>query len=129
MALAPMRICSAPGCSMLVRGGRCPQHSIQKAYDRQRGTATQRGYGSRWSAYRLRFLDEYPFCGDKPRAATATQDSLCAKVGLLVKATVVDHIVPVTGPDDPTFYRPECHQALCERCHNVKRQLEGMAAR
>ena len=44
-------------------------------------------------------------------------------------ATVVDHIMPVTGADDPRFYDPTNHQALCERCHNVKRQREAMGGR
>jgi 5-methylcytosine-specific restriction endonuclease McrA len=42
-----------------------------------------------------------------------------------MSASVVDHVIPVTGPDDPRFYVPECHQALCDRCHNVKRSRES----
>jgi 5-methylcytosine-specific restriction endonuclease McrA len=44
-------------------------------------------------------------------------------------ATVVDHVIPVTGPGDPSFYMPAAHQALCESCHNAKRQRESIQAR
>jgi 5-methylcytosine-specific restriction endonuclease McrA len=41
---------------------------------------------------------------------------------------MIDHIVPVTGPDDPRFWDMSNHQALCSRahgCHDRKRQREG----
>jgi hypothetical protein len=40
-------------------------------------------------------------------------------------ATVVDHITPVTGKDDPTFYEGAGHQSLCDPCHQAKRQRES----
>lgn len=44
----PRRVCSAPGCPTLVpqgaRGGRCSSH--ERARDRARGTAAERGYGA-----------------------------------------------------------------------------------
>ena len=126
-----MQICSEPGCPVPTRTGRCPTHTKAKVqtYDRQRGTAAQRGYGVRWTKYRQWFKDNWPLCGDRPEEATPTEDSECRRRGLDVPMDVVDHIIPVTGPDDPTFYLPEAHQALCERCHNLKRQREGMQAR
>ena len=130
MSLAPMQICSEPGCPEPTRTGRCAQHTRAKvqAYDRQRGTASERGYGARWKKYRDWFLEQWPLCGDRP-SGDPTGDSECLRQRLPVPAKVVDHIVPVTGPDDPTFYRPEGHQALCERCHNIKRQREAIQAR
>jgi hypothetical protein len=38
--------------------------------------------------------------------APLTDDSLCAKEGRIELGVVVDHIDPVTGPNDPTFYQP-----------------------
>ena len=127
MSLAPMQICGS--CHQPKRGP-CPSCSKAKVqtYDRQRGTATQRGYGVRWGRYRKWFLEQWPLCGDRPNG-DPTGDSQCLRQRLPVPATVVDHIIPVTGPDDPTFYRPEAHQALCARCHDVKRQRESMQAR
>jgi len=39
-------------------------------------------------------------------------------------ATCVDHKVPVTGRDDPGFWEPTNHQALCAGCHSVKTKTE-----
>jgi 5-methylcytosine-specific restriction protein A len=57
-----------------------------------------------------------------------TTDSRCAAEGRVTPATVVDHIVPVTGADDPSFFRPEGQQAMCDQCHQAKRQREAMAS-
>lgn len=130
MSLAPMRVCSQPGCATVTRLGKCWKHIYagRQAYDRQRGTSTERGYGVRWGRYRKWFLEQWPLCGDRP-SGDPTGDSECLHQRLPVPATVVDHIIPVTGPDDPTFFKPEAHQALCSHCHDVKRQREAMAAR
>ena len=34
------------------------------------------------------------------------RDSRCQADGLVQVASVVDHMVPVTGPDDSTFFEP-----------------------
>ena len=127
MSVAPMQICG--GCRKPKRGPceKCSRAKLQ-AYDRQRGTASQRGYGARWSKYRAWFLENWPLCGDRP-SGDPTGDSECLRQKLPVPANVVDHIVPVTGPDDPGFYRSEGLQSLCARCHDAKRQRESVAAR
>ena len=126
-----MRPCARPGCVTLVDKGYCPAHTKAKVqgYDKARGTSTQRGYGVRWGRYRDRFLERNPLCGDRPHNLPPTGDSLCQKQGLSVRANVVDHITPVTGPNDPTFYKPEGQQSMCDRCHQIKRQREAMDAR
>jgi 5-methylcytosine-specific restriction protein A len=129
MPAALLRACSSSGCPTLVRSGRCTEHerAKQQAYDNARGTSSERGYGSRWRKYRDWFLAKWRTCGAKPKGSPDTQDSQCKAMGRIVAATVVDHIVPVSGPQDPTFYKPECHQALCDACHNAKRQRESRA--
>ena len=62
-----------------------------------------RGYGGRWQRFRVWFLKRDPLCVRCQRPATD-----------------VDHITPVTGPDDPNFYKPGNHQALCHGCHSRK---------
>jgi 5-methylcytosine-specific restriction endonuclease McrA len=61
-----------------------------------------------------------------------TADSECLQQGRTTevqgKFGVTDHIVPVTGPDDPRFYDESNHQSLCNRCHNRKRQREARQA-
>jgi 5-methylcytosine-specific restriction endonuclease McrA len=39
---------------------------------------------------------------------------------LVTLATMVDHIIAVTGPKDPNFFRGDNLQSLCHPCHNRK---------
>ncbi len=50
----------------------------------------------------------------------SAEHSRCRHEGRDVPATDVDHIVPVTGPDDPRFWAPANHQSLCHDCHSAK---------
>jgi 5-methylcytosine-specific restriction protein A len=132
MPMRPARACSEFGCPNIEPCAAHGRKARAKAYDRWRGTASSRGYGARWAAYRQWYLHELirlhvpraALCGSRLPGAPETRDSECAQLGAIVAATVVDHIRPVTGPNDPTFYEPTAHQALCERCHNRKRQTE-----
>jgi 5-methylcytosine-specific restriction protein A len=118
-----LRPCLEPHCPTLVRSGRCFAHA--RTHDLRRGSSTARGYSYRWSQYRLSFLNHYPLCGDRPAGAPETTDSRCRAAGRITPAVLVDHIVPVTGPDDPTFYQPNAHQSPCDHCHQAKRQRES----
>jgi 5-methylcytosine-specific restriction protein A len=80
-----------------------------QCYEKQRGTASQRGYGGNWQAYRKLFLANNPLCVECDRPEPATD---------------VDHIVPVSGSDDPLFWDSENHQALCHSCHSRKTMRE-----
>src|SRR6266481_2296739 len=51
----------------------------RRAYDRERGSAHARGYGSKWEKARGAFLAEHPLC----RA--------CKEHGALELAVIVDH--------------------------------------
>ena len=70
---------------------------------------------------------QHPLCGDRPEAARATSDSRCQADGRVELARVVDHILPVTGPDDATFFEAAGHQSLCATCHDKKRGRESHA--
>ena len=120
--MTPQRLrrpCAHPGCAALVRppARYCPKHQADAtAYDRQRGTANERGYTSRWAKYRKWYLSQpehvlYTRClaEDPPRVTPATQ---------------VDHNKAVTGPDDPLFWEPSNHQALRDSCHSRKTATE-----
>ncbi|MCC7423783.1 MAG: HNH endonuclease [Planctomycetaceae bacterium] len=76
----------------------------------RRPTAAARGYGSRWSRYRRTLLSrpENALCGR------------CRAAGRTRAATDVDHIDPVESAEDPRFWDPDNHQALCHRCHSIK---------
>lgn len=119
MPAAIQRACATHGCLTLTEDRLCP------ACTTRRGSARARGYTTTWDKYRVQFLLRYRRCGDRPPGAPVTTDSLCRLNGYVTAARVVDHIVPVTGPHDPTFLIPACHQALCDPCHNAKRQREA----
>ena len=70
-----------------------------------------RGYDSRWRKARSRFLKIHPLC------------ERCRKQEKLVKATVVDHIMPHHG-DKKLFWDESNWQALCESCHDRKTMTE-----
>lgn len=122
MPNASLRPCAEPHCPHLVHRGRCAQHTQQQ--DRVRGSSTQRGYDHRWRRYSETFRSRYPFCGMAPPGAPLTRDSLCAQQHRVRRAEVVDHIVPISGAYDARFYESTNHQALCQACHNRKRQRE-----
>jgi len=127
MPVKPKRPCSQPGCRELVDKGKCQAHQVKAAeqskievrrYDQQRGTAASRGYDSRWAAYSRQYRKEHPLCVD------------CEARGVLTSVEHgghVDHIVAVSGPDDPLFWEPCNHASRCQSCHSRKTASEDGA--
>ncbi len=103
--------CKHPGCGRLIPYGGmyCEEH--RPLHVRDRKTTTEKGYGHRWQKARTVFLHAHPLC------------VRCQERGLLVKATVVDHIVPHRG-DEKLFWDTANWQALCKRCHDRKTMTE-----
>ena len=88
MASKPLRPCLHPGCTALVRGGYCAQHQPKRAEHRSAESLAWR----RW--YSL------PVWTDDLRPAQLLREPFCrecARCGLRVRATDVDHIVPFEG--------------------------------
>ena len=104
--------CKEAGCSTKVVGqDYCSIHDQARKIER-RGTAAQRGYDYKWQCYREAFLKFEPLCW------------MCSAEGKATKATVVDHIKPVTnGQHDKLFWDKSNHQALCRSCHSIKTRL------
>lgn len=98
--------CLHPGCPELVDApaSRCTRHGGADAVARP--NASRRGYDKRWRRYAKAFLQ-------RPEHR---QCRLCA----IARATMVDHILAVDGPDDPLFWDTNNHQALCRTCHGRK---------
>ncbi|MET3846863.1 5-methylcytosine-specific restriction protein A [Paenibacillus sp. OAE614] len=115
MPTKPKRPCVHPGCRELTTdGNRCPVHKKeQRQYeDRNRETATQRGYDSKWRSARAGYLKKHPLCAH------------CMNEGQLTEATVVDHIIPHKG-DKALFWDSENNwQPLCKRHHDIKTATE-----
>lgn len=109
MPLAPGRACAQPGCPAIVRDGRyCEAHRVADSqYDRERGTASRRGYGARWRKLRLMVLRARPLCADPFSLHGETA----------VAATDVDHIVARRAGGSDAM---ENLQSLCHACHTRK---------
>lgn len=117
MAIAPTTLCTHAGCNARATiGGKCAFHHTkanastptprQRPKD-NRPSAHKRGYDGRWRQARLVFLDDNPLCVS------------CQSQGLIVPATVVDHIIPHRGNQD-RFWDTDNWQALCKSCHDTK---------
>lgn len=128
------RACPHYGCP---HPAPCPTHgrqAQQSIYDDRRGSASSRGYGARWQRHRTAVVNlfhshELPragLCGVRLPGAQLTTDSECTTRNLTVRFTTLDHIIPVTGPDDPTFFEPTALQGLCSTCDARKRQRESL---
>lgn len=115
MPSKPRTPCPVPGCPELTRGGRCEAHARQS--EALRGSASARGYDTRWKRIRKAYLYKNPWC------------LLCA-----AQATVADHY-PLSrkalraqgvDPDTPSRLRPLC--ALCHNKETAQHQPGGWAA-
>jgi 5-methylcytosine-specific restriction protein A len=115
MAQRVMRQCNHPGCPALVKEGYCEAHKSDA--DMYRPSSNERGYDSRWRAYRASYLSRHPLCVE------------CEKQGRVTRATDVDHIVPVKGQDDPLFWKESNHQSLCGFHHKSKTAKENVRFR
>jgi 5-methylcytosine-specific restriction enzyme A len=85
---------------------------VKRELDRQRPSAAQRGYDSRWRNVRARYLAEHPLCAS------------CLAEGRLTAATVVDHVI-AHGGDRQLFCDRDNWQALCKGCHDSKTVRDG----
>ncbi|TWE29932.1 5-methylcytosine-specific restriction protein A [Prauserella muralis] len=109
-----LKVCSTSGCPELVESGRCA--GCETRADRVRGTARQRGYGTRWERKRDDYLARHPFC---ERAACFRQ------------ATDVNHLDGL-GPGGPDGYADHNLEALCHSHHSqhtAREQPGGWNAR
>ena len=110
MLYLPKKRCITTHCnSIATRAGYCaPCHKKNvQHFEKQRATATQRGYGHSWHVARTKYLKSNPLC------------VWCLNEGHTTAATLVDHIVPHKG-DVVLFWDYNNWQSLCRRCHDVK---------
>lgn len=68
-------------------------------------------YGRTWRQIRYQRLVKFPLC------------ALCARLGVVTAATVVDHIVPHRGNKE-LFFDSENLQSLCQHCHDSHKQRQ-----
>ena len=107
MPYAALKPCSYPGCSNLVKSGRCDQHPYPDAHEAD----SQRLYNTRrWKRRRDAQLTKEPWCVD------------CLKAGIYSPATIADHIEPHRG--DPVKFFTGKLQSLCKIDHDRKTAKE-----
>lgn len=109
MPMKPKKPCKHPGCPKLTAGLYCEEHS--KIHRDDRASSYGRGYDRYWQKARSRFLKAHPLC------------EKCRVQGKLVKATVMDHIIPHRG-DEKLFWDEGNWQSLCKPCHDKKTMTE-----
>lgn len=97
------------------RDGKCAKHlqTARRDADSRRGTSAERGYGSKWQTARAYFLRKHPLC----------MCADCKAAGLIVPASVVDHITPHRG-DMRLFWDSSNWQSLSKPCHDRKTARE-----
>ena len=83
------------------------KQSRQKAYDKERGSSTERGYDRRWRKARADYLAVHPLCVE------------CYQEGRVREASIVDHIVPHKG-SVKLFWNRGNWQSLCKYHHDIK---------
>jgi 5-methylcytosine-specific restriction endonuclease McrA len=137
----PDKACRVLGCPYVapcpVHGRQVTEPLRQAERDRGRLSAHRRGYGHKWRGFAERYFAELwrlkvpraGQCGCRHPSAPPTDDSVCAREGLIRMATLIDHIIPITGPGDPLLYDKSNLQGLCDTCHNKKRKRESDAAK
>ena len=79
-------------------------------------TSTQRGYGYAWQKARAAYLCENPLC------------VYCERKGVVMPATVVDHIEAHEG-DETLFWDRNNWQPLCAPCHDIDKKREEAQTR
>ncbi len=99
------RPCLNSGCPELVESGRCARHSKQA--DAQRGSSTERGYGSDWEVVRLVVLRRDLY--------TCKIQTHCRGA----RATEVDHIRPIGEYPEGRLLMSNL-QAACKSCNAAK---------
>lgn len=115
MPRAALRPCTYPGCGVLCEG-RCPAHKYveRKEHDARRGTAAQRGYGSRWQKASKAWLRVHPLCAC-PECDEGRKH--------VTAAVLVDHRIPHRG-DMKLFWDSNNWQSMAKACHDAKTARE-----
>lgn len=108
------RVCSGiPGkpCGRIIPANRRRCEACTTAHSRARGSATARGYGSRWQRISRRQRRRMPFCEIRLPGCTFL-------------ATEADHVVPLFlgGTSDRV-------QSACTNCNSKKRDIDREEAR
>lgn len=117
MSIKPVRYCTAKDCNQLHRNRKfCNdhQHLLNRHSKKKEQTNTRSIYNNQsWRNYSKRFRAEKIVCINFRKCKGLAQ--------------LVDHIKPVEAGG--SMWDTSNHQAMCQPCHNRKRQQEAINAR
>jgi 5-methylcytosine-specific restriction protein A len=108
-----LKPCAYPGCTVLVKRGRCSDHEVADTFVRD--TERQRLYGRLWRQRRVSWLAEHPWCED------------CREHDVYRAATDVHHVIRHEGDIEKFMTGPL--QSLCHGCHSRKTVTEMQMSR
>lgn len=97
-------------------GGSCPTCTAARL--KRMGSASARGYDSAWADYSKRWLERFPWCGQRQDGRLHPEHSRCTREGKQVRARVTDHVVSLK--DGGTHMDPANSQSLCQSCNTAK---------
>lgn len=108
MPFKPKKPCPYSGCPNLTDGGKCEEHrrKIEREYEKERGSASERGYDATWHKVSEMHLNEFPLCAE------------CEKQSRATAATMTHHIKRIVDGGDKLAW--DNLESLCEACHNEK---------
>ncbi len=112
--------CSYGGCTELVTGRHCEHHARQ--HERDRGNATDRGYGASHRRWRKLVLAADPICHwpiDAETGQHLTGNIPAGSRRCLAPATVADHVKPLSLYPALAL-EPTNGQGLCTAAHRAK---------
>jgi len=103
MPKKPKRYCNYPRCKEKTDTTYCDQHDklVKQRYDKQRETAVQRGYTTRWAKLRKMKVNRNPLC------------ERCQIDGFITETKLVHHIDKNAKNNDWNNL-----QSLCKHCHD-----------
>lgn len=110
MSQMPKRQCQ---CGAIISGP-CPEckPKRRKQHDRDRGSATQRGYGARWQRVRAAYIARHPLC------------ERCEAGGYTQEARLVHHID--RNARNNNFSNLE---SLCNECHDIEHKMHRFTSK
>jgi hypothetical protein len=130
-------VCSTPGCTNLVRRGRCSQCALE--VEQVRGSSTRRGYGGDWRDFRRRFMSMLieagiaPICGAVLPGGPVDQTP-CEANGLATYRSAdgsdlhLDHTPPLQDWERVIVAKvcdPMRIKIRCRECHSRKTAEEN----
>ncbi len=109
--------CNFSGCKEITSNRFCLKHKslVKKRDDKERGSASERGYDANWHKVSEMHLRGFPLCAE------------CEKKGRVTAAILTHHIIPIAKGG--AVYDWDNLESICELCHDVKHKNDRFKRR